>query len=800
MIHPSLAPLAQYDQFILYKTEPLPDNPYKLKKIPINPRTGWPTDAHLPDAWISAANAFAAAQTSGLGIGFVFTDRDPFFFLDVDECLFNGQLNDIARHLVNLTNGAAIETSVSGRGLHIIGSGRVDAAHKKVKSKLGFDLYTSRRFVALTGHDCSGNVLTDCTPVMHSIVEMLDDRQAPEQSADWTDGPVSEWAGPEDDEELIRIMLRSQSAAAAFGDRASIRSLWEADVDELGKFYPHPEGLKPFDHSQADQALCQHLAFWTGKDCERIERLFSQSGLVRDKWESREPYRRETILNAVSWCSNVYTERSKTPAALSADIGGGEGNDGIKMSEGFRYLHPDAQVEHFKGCVYVRDMHRVLVPDGALLPPEQFNATYGGYVFAVDFNSETSTKKAFEAFTQSQAVEFPKVHQTCFRPKLKTGEVFEEEGTILVNKYVEITTPSVAGDPTPLLDLIRRMLPDQGDQAVLLSYMAAVVQYKGVKFQWCPLLQGVQGNGKTLMIKVLEKAIGRKYTHIPSQKFFTENGSNFNGWIDGRLLIGVEEIWTRGRVAVVNAMKDLITNDRIEVEHKGVNQSMIDNFANWFMCSNFKDGYLKSEDDRRCTPLFTAQQTTADLLRDGMGGAYFPNLYNWFHNQGGAAICTHFLQNYPIPDQLNPATSCHRAPVTTSTQEAIEINFSPLEQAIKEAVGEGALGFAGGWVSSIHVKRLADSLHFKITPHKIKETLFKLGYSLHPHLPEGRANSWIRIDNGRPRLYIAHSETGKKNLSNGAEIAQVYETDQTTAIMQEAPNVIQSNQSPRVNH
>jgi hypothetical protein len=37
--------------------------------------------------------------------------------------------------------------------------------------------------------------------------------------------------------------------------------------------------------SEADLALCSELAFWTGPDAARIDRLFRQSALFRDKWD-----------------------------------------------------------------------------------------------------------------------------------------------------------------------------------------------------------------------------------------------------------------------------------------------------------------------------------------------------------------------------------------------------------------------------------------------------------------------------------------------------------------------------------
>ena len=62
-------------------------------------------------------------------------------------------------------------------------------------------------------------------------------------------------------------------------------------------------------------ALCNKLAFWTGKDVELVDSLFRQSGLMRPKWDEKHfsdgrTYGQVVIEKAVSSCGDVYT---KTP-------------------------------------------------------------------------------------------------------------------------------------------------------------------------------------------------------------------------------------------------------------------------------------------------------------------------------------------------------------------------------------------------------------------------------------------------------------------------------------------------------
>src|SRR5690606_35999815 len=89
----------------------------------------------------------------------------------------------------------------------------------------------------------------------------------------WTDGPVPQWRGPADDAELIARAMRSQSARALFGGAASFTDLWIGNADKLGQVFPPQTPGQPYDGSAADLALANHLAYWTGNDCERMARL-----------------------------------------------------------------------------------------------------------------------------------------------------------------------------------------------------------------------------------------------------------------------------------------------------------------------------------------------------------------------------------------------------------------------------------------------------------------------------------------------------------------------------------------------
>ena len=170
---------------------------------------------------------------------------------------------------------------------------------------------------------------------------------------------------------------------------------------------------------------------------------------------------------------------------------------------------------------------------------------------------------------------------------------------------------------------------------------------------------------------------------------------------------------------------------------------------------NNKDGLRKSKTDRRICPLFTAQQSIADLDRDGMVGSYFPDLYDWLRIGGGFAIVTHFLRTYAIPDELNPATKCQRAPETSSTVEAVERGTGNIEQEVTEAIESGCVGFRGDFVSSHFLDRLLTDRRLKLSRSRRDSMMRSLGYELHPALlnDRGRTNVVVTPDGTRPKLY-----------------------------------------------
>jgi hypothetical protein len=109
------------------------------------------------------------------------------------------------------------------------------------------------------------------------------------KAGDLNDGPVAGYSGPDDDDALVAYMLAARGKAeerfAAPGTPTRFQALWYGDAAVLQERFPPIESGQAWDHTKADLALANELAYYTGGDGERVVRLLDQSALAqRDSW------------------------------------------------------------------------------------------------------------------------------------------------------------------------------------------------------------------------------------------------------------------------------------------------------------------------------------------------------------------------------------------------------------------------------------------------------------------------------------------------------------------------------------
>src|SRR5208337_4072935 len=208
-----------------------------------------------PESWMTAEEAITYNHILGVGygVGFVFTKDDPYFFIDIDDCLSqDNSWSALSLEIASHFPGASIEISSSGKGLHIIGRGHALEHACKSSTYANIEFYTQQRFVALTGTSAIGNVDTVHDPALVWLTAQYFPVKNTISDIQWTTGPCVQWHGPTDDETLLKRMLASHSANAIFGNKASFKELWECDIPALSRAYPDKYRDRAYDESSAD--------------------------------------------------------------------------------------------------------------------------------------------------------------------------------------------------------------------------------------------------------------------------------------------------------------------------------------------------------------------------------------------------------------------------------------------------------------------------------------------------------------------------------------------------------------------
>jgi hypothetical protein len=276
----------------------------KPTKIPIDPKSGQPASCNNPDTWGTYADALARFNNDSVdGVGFQL--GSPYVGVDLDGCRNPdaGEIEPWAQQIIACLHSYT-EVSPSGRGVHIWIKGNLPSRGRR---KGRIEMYDSGRFLTMTGIHVKGTALA------------VEERQAPLDQlhtqifgTSKTSPATAAVAGPANS--LADVELISRAQHAANGEKFG--RLWSGDSSG----YHSP--------SEADLALCMLLAFWTGRDPDRIDSLFRLSKLFRPKWDERRSadgrtYGQLTIEKAVDGTHEVWNPTIAPPTSGSGGTGGG---------------------------------------------------------------------------------------------------------------------------------------------------------------------------------------------------------------------------------------------------------------------------------------------------------------------------------------------------------------------------------------------------------------------------------------------------------------------------------------------
>ena len=525
----------------------------KITKIPyqIDGNEARSNDPRTWSTFPTAAKFYT--QSNADGIGFVFSKRDKYVGVDIDKCVTyasddvereNPIISKFAQDVIEMMDSYT-EFSVSGTGIHIIVKGSLPQSlcgTGRKNAKLGLEVYQYGRYFTMTGHRENSNDIIDRTDELAELLEKhFDDSDLKDRIVKLQDYENDEIRLS--NEQLWEKMFRSKS-----GDE--IRSMYNGN-------------LINDDHSSTDLALCNHLAFWTGKSATRMDSMFRETSLMRNKWDtihhttSGETYGERTISMAIASTTTTVLDHKHEQeyAEFSFDFHNSdvvEEDKPEKPKERFRLteLGNAERIAHEYGHVIRYTGDYWMIWDGKRWKIDTKKEIYRiaakvlRALYKSDDEAEQKWAKQCEklnvmrnsltflmSLVPAEREEFDR-HKYLLNVEngvldLKTGELKQHDRELKLTKYTNVAYDRYALCPTWLkfLDQIFK-----GDEA-LIEYMQRLIGYSmtgDISEQGMYFLVGGGSNGKSTFINIVKHMMGDYGLQTKSDTFIKKKDTGAN--------------------------------------------------------------------------------------------------------------------------------------------------------------------------------------------------------------------------------------------------------------------------------
>jgi hypothetical protein len=200
-----------------------------------------------------------------------------------------------------------------------------------------------------------------------------------------------------------------------------------------------------------------------------------------------------------------------------------------------------------------------------------------------------------------------------------------------------------------------------------IKWIAQMIQYPAVK-SICPTLISQQGAGKGTLMKLFSAMLGsaKVYeTTTPSRDVW----GDFNGRMCNTFLINLNELSKKETVECEGKIKGLITDPKLTINNKGVNQYDIMSFHRFIITTNSSEPINTSHGDRRNLIIRSSDEKCGD--KD-----YFNELHYMLENTHVVKTCYEYFKSIPHMDKFNSLPIPH----TEYQSNLKELSVSPIEQ------------------------------------------------------------------------------------------------------------------------
>ena len=200
-----------------------------------------------------------------------------------------------------------------------------------------------------------------------------------------------------------------------------------------------------------------------------------------------------------------------------------------------------------------------------------------------------------------------------------------------------------------------------------IKWIAQMIQFPAVK-SICPTLISNQGAGKGTLMKLFYKMLGENKvfeTTTPSRDVW----GDFNGRMCNTFLINLNELSKKETIECEGRIKGLITDPKLTINNKGVNQYDINSYHRFIITTNNGEPINTSKDDRRNLIIRSSDEKCGDK-------EYFKQLHEILEDENVIKTCYEYFKAIPDMDKFNKL----EMPATEYQSNLKTLSISPIEQ------------------------------------------------------------------------------------------------------------------------
>ena len=267
-----------------------------------------------------------------------------------------------------------------------------------------------------------------------------------------------------------------------------------------------------------------------------------------------------------------------------------------------------------------------------------------------------------------------------FRVGFKPGQPQTLDNGETFNMYREPDIAAVEGDITWWNEHLEYLLPEQEYRDHLLNWMAWLLQNLTKKPKHALIFQGeVNGTGKSFIGRVLTRILHQANVSVVPQNSLS---GRFNSWALQCKLIVVEELRASDKRAVKEALHDIITEDVIQIEKKGVDAIKIENCFGVLAFTNDFAALDLDNTDRRYLVIGTERTEAEAKAKEAAG--YFIRLFAKLDDDGAIAAVAYSLMNRDVKALGYDGQSA--APMTTAKATMKEASMNDLDHDLVDSL------------------------------------------------------------------------------------------------------------------